>query len=202
MDKISTTVLTHMIIFKDSSRMEITAKQREAYMLMQKNPAVKGVDIRNEEGNLQYVSFDTVAKILSWDEFIDQYPDVTPEPVRRKMPDPDYTKPEDKFIFDETWSYLEALNKQYSEVCRVDRVMMYDKFRRAENFDKLLLDEKAVNTNGNIILDWKRSDKKGSYAIVLRYEVYKTMKRFKDSYAERRNYARKREAEALMAVQG
>lgn len=182
--------------------MEITDKQRTNIIDLQKNPSVKGVDVRDQDGGLQYVSFDHIAKILTWDEWIDQYPEAMPEYKAAPPPEPNYASPEDQFISDETWRLLESQNEQYKTISRVDRVMMYDRFRKAKDFKKFLLEERAITPSGAVVADWQRSDKRGVYKIVLKYVVYNTMRNFQEKYRRRKKFAQEKEWEGIMKTQG
>lgn len=207
MNEISTEVISHMIIFKDRSRMEISAKQREEIAEYKKNPNIHDVDIRDIHGVKQLISLDTIGKILSWDEFLDQYPDIVQDHRVYSAPEPNYESPEDQFIFDETWRYLESQNNVYRELTNVDRVMLYDKFRKndGKDFNSFLKSEGAINKHGFVILDWRRSDKKGTYWICQKFPVFTAMRKFQQLYREKKKeqkeYAIKKQLELVPPVE-
>ena len=200
MNEISTHVVTHMIIFKDKTRMEVTTEQRNQISELQRNPNIRAVDINDINGKKQYISFDTIAKILTWDEFLDQYPDISSDQRVYSTPEPNYSSPEEKFVFDESWAYLESQSWVYREVPTVDRVMMFDKFRRHEgkDFNLFLKSVGAMSKNGFVILDHRCTDKKGHpYRVCLRYPVYNTFKKYLDMYRERKQYGEKKTLQEL-----
>jgi hypothetical protein len=71
MTEVSTAVLSHVVVFMDGSTMDITEKAFEAIMSV--DPETKAVNIKG-----QRIALSSISKILTRDEFYEQYPDRKP----------------------------------------------------------------------------------------------------------------------------
>lgn len=71
MTEILITVLSHVVVFMDGSTMDITEKAFEAIMSV--DPDTKAVNIKG-----QRIALSSISKILTRDEYYEQYPDKRP----------------------------------------------------------------------------------------------------------------------------
>lgn len=154
---------THVLVFKDKSKMEVTAKQADSITELSSDPKIRGFDVDGK-----FIAFDHIAKVLSIAEYYEQYPSSKVEPGRAYLEPPtDLQDIVNKFDWASTVfnfiSMFELVTLTHEQLshCKTD-----------QDFREFCIKHKALTRNGVVTTGVYADDKGKTQRVPFAYPLF------------------------------